>query len=893
MFSIVRNTCFSVRGRGWVFLLLLLSFCLSAGAKPSCRVTRYDENNGLSQWRVTQMLQDYHGVIWFATWNGLNRFDGYEFKCFKVSQRGDCMKTDDRIRNIWLSDNGDIYCKSDEGYYRFDTETCTFHDIPDESDEALYKKLLAKYRGFWIDNLANGDLHHTDGNGTEWVLTHGGLLYYRDGETGQLVHHPLEVPMQDLRFGYSDRQGNLWIIFTGGVYKFTFTDNSIEYLPQEHDTHVRCIFPDRERRYWVTGRDDATVRLYDAENRLLGYLGADGRLHREATPFIAPVYCIMQSRSGDFWMGSKPGGLFRLQEERAGEWRITRYVHQDADPYSLSHDHVYDIKEDDRHRLWIATLGGGVNCMENPESDRPRFIHKDNELKGYPQKLCRKVRYLHLTDDGMLLAATTEGLLVSRPEESGAYGRMVFKHHVKQPKQPTSLSCSALMDILQDSYGHLFISTENGGINQLVSSDLLADTLRFKHFDATNLLPSDVVLTMAEHHGSMWVVCVNQICVLNPYEEIVSTFDETFFQRRFRFSEARPTLLPDGRWLFGFHNGAFSLSTDRLQKSSYVPPLILTGYTVQDRPRVEMTAFRDDTLTLHPGERNLTVHFAAVDYTDAERISYSFRLLHEGELNAKWNPIGKSRSATFLDLAPGEYILEINSTNADGIWVENARALTLIVVPTFWETGWAVALWVLIALAVLAAVAYTLLYIRRIRRQQHETLVAYLALVDSHKAEAATETSATVKRPLAEPASEASADATGEPTPSVPSCEGEGPAPVRPAKVSPEDEAFMQRVVAFVEAHIADPDINIGDMAAAAAASRSGLNRKMKSMLGITPLDFLREARIKRACRLLDEGQLNVSEVAYRCGFSDPKYFSRCFKASVGVSPTEYKSGKE
>ena len=93
----------------------------------------------------------------------------------------------------------------------------------------------------------------------------------------------------------------------------------------------------------------------------------------------------------------------------------------------------------------------------------------------------------------------------------------------------------------------------------------------------------------------------------------------------------------------------------------------------------------------------------------------------------------------------------------------------------------------------------------------------------------------------------------------------------------------------FIEEHIDDSDINIGDMAEATLTSRSGLNRKMKSLLGVTPLDFIREARIRKACLLLKKG-MSVNDVAYGCGFSDPKYFGKCFKAEMGMTPTEYRN---
>ena len=102
---------------------------------------------------------------------------------------------------------------------------------------------------------------------------------------------------------------------------------------------------------------------------------------------------------------------------------------------------------------------------------------------------------------------------------------------------------------------------------------------------------------------------------------------------------------------------------------------------------------------------------------------------------------------------------------------------------------------------------------------------------------------------------------------------------------------MMRRVSAFVDEHLGDAEIGVGDMAAAAAMSRSGLQRKMKQIMGVTPLDFLREARMKRACHLLSSTDMPISDVAYSCGYSDPKYFSRSFKASKGKSPKEWRNG--
>ena len=103
------------------------------------------------------------------------------------------------------------------------------------------------------------------------------------------------------------------------------------------------------------------------------------------------------------------------------------------------------------------------------------------------------------------------------------------------------------------------------------------------------------------------------------------------------------------------------------------------------------------------------------------------------------------------------------------------------------------------------------------------------------------------------------------------------------------DDAFMQRVIHFVEQNIANDEADVALMAESCAVSRSVLQRRMKQLTGITPTDFLREARLQHACQMLRAADLPVADVAYQCGFSDPKYFSRCFKQHTGLSPSDYK----
>ena len=77
--------------------------------------------------------------------------------------------------------------------------------------------------------------------------------------------------------------------------------------------------------------------------------------------------------------------------------------------------------------------------------------------------------------------------------------------------------------------------------------------------------------------------------------------------------------------------------------------------------------------------------------------------------------------------------------------------------------------------------------------------------------------------------------------------------------------------------------------AAATATSRSGLNRKMRALLGVTPAEFLKESRLSKAASLLSTSDLTVKDIALECGFADMNYFGKCFKATHNMSPTAYR----
>ncbi len=109
-----------------------------------------------------------------------------------------------------------------------------------------------------------------------------------------------------------------------------------------------------------------------------------------------------------------------------------------------------------------------------------------------------------------------------------------------------------------------------------------------------------------------------------------------------------------------------------------------------------------------------------------------------------------------------------------------------------------------------------------------------------------------------------------------------------PEKVESIDDAFLRKFAEQIEAVYADPEYNVEKLSETLGLSRGHLHRKIKELTGTAPVEFLRSYRLNKATQLLRQNAYTVSEVAYRTGFSSPAYFSKCFKAVYGVTPTEY-----
>jgi DNA-binding response OmpR family regulator len=114
----------------------------------------------------------------------------------------------------------------------------------------------------------------------------------------------------------------------------------------------------------------------------------------------------------------------------------------------------------------------------------------------------------------------------------------------------------------------------------------------------------------------------------------------------------------------------------------------------------------------------------------------------------------------------------------------------------------------------------------------------------------------------------------------------------QPFVITSHDETAIKKAIEAIEKNMDNSDFTVKELSSQVGMSSTVFYDKIKSLTGLSPLEFIRDIRLKRAAQLLASGEYRVKETSFMIGFSDVKYFGKCFKAKYGLSPQEYKTSK-
>lgn len=624
--------------------------------------------------------------------------------------------------------------------------------------------------------------------------------------------------------------GSLWTIDSLGISQQYSLPEYYQRVGFSAGSQVRCLFRDRQGRIWLASRGDRTVGLFDSKLRLIGYLSPEGRVVRKPVAFGHAVYTMFQDRRWQMWLGCRNDCMYRLRETGKGNFKVEHITH-DSRGNKVGLD-VYDIKQDRWGRLWVSTMGLGLKCIPDPYSDSPTIESRFWE-QVKPESAFKSVRNVCILPDGVMLICTTHGLVVTRLSGQNPE-TFRFTTHSKETDRRKSLSNSSAMYALMDSRHNIYICTEGAGVSRVSSPDLLGHALDFSHY-------GEMYLSSAfEYGGGVWFVGSKGLYFLDIKRDKLICYDNKTWGDNLLFSDAVPLDMGGGRWMFGLIDGAAIFDLNRLRTIKYVPKLVVTKIRIEDS--VERCAVTElDTLLLNKNQRNVRISFAAVDYRNCENTCYRFRI-DDGE----WRELDRTRTLALLNLSPGTYKVSIESMGANGNWAGNTKVLTVVVTPKWWQTTVARISYIVLLLLVALVAVGLYNYVKGIKRKQKEALDAYLSIANSQEA-------------------------------------------TREHQMKADDEEFMARVSACVNAHIAEANFSVNDLADELGVSYSQVNKRIKAIVGITPKELVTSTRMRKACRLLRTTTKTVKEIAYDCGFADQNYFGKSFKAEMGMSPTDYR----
>jgi ligand-binding sensor domain-containing protein/signal transduction histidine kinase len=510
----------------------------------------YSVDQGFSQSSIRKILQDHNGYLWFATQDGLNKYNGYAVTIYHHEYGNENSLAhntindliEDRYGNIWVATEGGGVSKFDPKTNSFTqyqarpnsdnmiSSDYTFALLEDENGAIWIgtsyglnrlDPLTGENKVFIYDDEDPNSLSHNivisllqDRSGTLWVGTNKGLNRY-DEETGSFKRYQYSSVERDTISGNrilsmcEDHFGDLWIGTGNGLNRF---DPNLErfYHFQYHwknpsginDNLVYTVFQDSQYNLWV-GTAEGLERFDWTTQSFTHYYHDPNQPNSLSTNDIR---AISEDREGNLWIGTNGGGINKLS---AGH---KNFVHYHSDPLSesgLSSDMIWSIFEDRDGDLWIGTADG-LNHYDLQSGTIEVFRNDPQDYLSLSHDL---VRFIYKVQSGDLLIGTTPYVDIYNPETK-TFSRMEIPGFGQQ----------RLKTIIQSRDGAYWIGTENGlyfydeenGETQLFVS---------RQNDQHSLTYNDVQVLFEDNHGFIWVGSIHG---LNKYDREKDQFTRYF-----------------------------------------------------------------------------------------------------------------------------------------------------------------------------------------------------------------------------------------------------------------------------------------------------------------------------------------------------------------------------
>jgi signal transduction histidine kinase/DNA-binding response OmpR family regulator/ligand-binding sensor domain-containing protein len=629
----------------------------------------------------------------------------------------------DAIENSWKDTRGDVWMKlaGTFGFMRYNPAQDKLYYMP-------FRYYLEDFSSFPLTESSPFLLSFKDDKDKIWLMpSERKNAWYNDDYTKskpKFNHENSKELFPSVVYkSLSDTAGVFWqtthyegiqkCVSLNSSFRFTQCKNSPEY---SEANDILALFEDDRQRLWISTRDNR-VRIYDKDRQFLGFLNKTGEITRTDTGF-AGVLSIYQDRKGIFWIGGNPG-LFKLtpKSRDAGAFSVQSYHTSKNGEFSPISLIINDILEDSRGRIWMTTLDGGLQLLDETDGEA-RFIHKNNSFKNNYPPAVLLTKCLFEDTNGNIWVGSSEGITVFSNEFDRPEHIKFFFYN----SENTDLANSSISDIYQERDGIIWFTSFGGGLFHISTAFYLGETPDFISYNRENKrFPSDLALSIQEdNQGFMWVVTEDAIVKFDKKNATAEVFGKISGLDQAGFSERAIIKRQSGEFIVGTASGFYSFYPERIIRTEYQPNIVFTRFLLfnkevelggNDSP-LQTTISTTDEITLTHKQSVFSIEYAALDYRNPSHIQYAYKL---DNFEENWNYVGTQRMVSYTNLPKGTYYFRVKSTNSEGTWFDNDRVLKITVLPSFWETGLAYFLYVLMVLLVIGTIITVFIVFYRLR----------------------------------------------------------------------------------------------------------------------------------------------------------------------------------
>jgi signal transduction histidine kinase/ligand-binding sensor domain-containing protein/DNA-binding response OmpR family regulator len=518
-----------------VFIFLLIVFFGTAlnGQSPELKYLGIEK--GLSNNSVRCIYQDHNGFMWFGTYDGLNRYDGYEFEVFR-NKPGDSTSLPYNYINVIAEDhNKNLWVGTGQGIGIFNSQSAKW-------EPAFYFPYGSTVKQKISDNINHIE---KDAAGNLFIATNGSGLFVKQINTPEAIQIPIvkdgknsiQYVVQSLRAGKNERvwifieefglclydpaskkiqlvnnglksvqcmeisNDSLWIGTKNGLYFYSVSDNkfsqkngsSFSFL---NSNNVTSLLLDQQHRMWIGTEGDGVKIINTISGEVNSIQPGDDRNNITS----GQVNAIFEDRESRKWIGTLKGGI-NIIDPANTKFRII--ARKPGNQNSLVNDYVYSFFEDKNKNLWIGTDGGGFSIWNRKQNSFTNYSHKENNDRSLSNNSVTSILQDHL---GSTWIATYGGGINKFNPSSGTFEQYSCVNDV------TGEQNKIVLVLYEDIDKNLWAGTFTNG-------KLFRFNRRTNKFEVFDQLLNNILAITEDRSGNLWVGNSHQLIKVDKQRE--------------------------------------------------------------------------------------------------------------------------------------------------------------------------------------------------------------------------------------------------------------------------------------------------------------------------------------------------------------------------------------